>query len=62
VGPGERRGSVFKPEEYDVLIAAAEAYPSGFGFVYAVTRDRCRVERTPVGLEGFLEQHPDAQC
>jgi hypothetical protein len=53
---------MFKPEEYDVLIAAAEPYPSGFGFVYAVTRDRCRVERTPVGLEGFLEQHPDAQC
>jgi hypothetical protein len=51
----------FTADDYDVLIAAAEAYPPGYGFVYAVDGGRA-AEVCPVNLPGYLEKHPNALC
>lgn len=52
----------FTAEEYDVLIAAAEAYPAGYANVYAVDLESGDVAGLPGELPEILAAHPGAFC
>lgn len=52
----------FTREEYDVLIAAAEVYPVGYGDEYAVDLENNRYAHSPVQLPALLAECPAACC